>query len=267
VTNSAKEITIKGYGANSSTSLIGVKPPYKDHRRTMLVSGATKIRIENLTITDGYIDGNGGGLGVSSGGATVTLGPGAVIKGNTARRGGGIGIVGSSSTVTTVIMEAGSKVTENWSYSTADGGGGAYITYGHLLMKGGEITYNTSSPNDGGGVYLDEHSWLTMNNGLISNNTSKETGGGVCVSKSSSTFTMYGGEISLNKITGTGSLCSGGGVAREHGVVLKYGGTIYGTDVPAKTNWSGRGFSHAYADKEAPSKSKLGTEYRDTTWY
>jgi hypothetical protein len=266
-TNSPKEITIKGYGANSSTSLIGVEPPY-GNKRTLLVSGATNIRIENLTIRDGNLKtGNGGGLGVAAGGATVTLGPGAVIYDNIAERGGGIGIVGSKNTITTVIMEEGSKVTSNYAFDTLDGGGGVYINYGHLLMKGGEIIYNISSPNDGGGVYLDEYAWLTMHNGLISNNTSKETGGGVCVSKDSSTFTMYGGEISLNKITGTTTLSSGGGVAREHGVFLKYGGTIYGTDVPAKTNYSARGFTHAYAAKEAPSKNKSGTEYRDSTWY
>jgi hypothetical protein len=230
----------------------------------LYVYGATKIRIENLTLKEGYLDGNGGGLSVGAG-ATVTLGSGAVISGNTARRGGGIGIDGSISTTTTVIMEAGSKVTSNYSFSTADGGGGVYVHYGHLLMNAGEITYNTSSPNDGGGVYLDEYAWLTMNNGLISRNTCKETGGGVCVSKTTSYFYMNGGEISLNTITGTGTHCSGGGVAREHGVFSKTGGKIYGTNDAAKSNKSGRGFSHSYADKEIPSKSKLNIEYWDTT--
>jgi hypothetical protein len=252
------EVTIKGYTANSS--LYGY-----NGRRALYVYGATKIRIENLTIKEGYLDGNGGGLGVGAG-ATVTLGSGAVIYGNTARRGGGIGIDGSTSKVTTVIMEKGSKVTYNTSFSTADGGGGVYVHNGHLQMNDGEISSNTSYPNDGGGVYLDEHAWLTMYNGLITKNACAETGGGVCVSKGTSTFNMSGGEISLNRTTGTGptpSHASGGGVAVETtGKFNKTGGLVYGTNHSAKTNWSALGYSHSYAWDETPnSKQYLNTTF------
>jgi hypothetical protein len=130
-------------------------------------------------------------------------------------------------------------------------------------MKGGVIGNNSCTYNDGGGVYLDEKGYFTMNGGEVTGNKCRETGGGVCISKSSSVFTMNGGEISLNQTTYNKSTSSGGGVAREAGKFNKYGGTIYGTNHCDKTKRSARGFSHSYADSEAPART--GSKFKDYT--
>jgi hypothetical protein len=152
----------------------------------------------------------------------------------------------------------------------ADGGGGISLYLNsEVTLNSGEIRHN-ESVNDGGGVYVHNYATLTMTGGSIHSNTTEETGGGVCLAWSQSKFRMSGGEIYLNKTIGSGSLCSGGGVAREVDgtqLFIKTGGVIYGSDNPDKANMSGRGFSHTYAFHEAANKNKPGEDWSDSTLY
>jgi hypothetical protein len=252
----------------------------------------SSIRIESLTITGGDSAAKGGGILVHDE-STLQLGNGALITGNNTNMGGGGVYVYDESAL---YMEAGSNISGNtakeWGGGLAvrdhsiatinggiidhnmtndpdDGGGGVGVYYySEVILNSGEI-HSNESINDGGGVYVHDIATFTMNGGSIHNNKTTETGGGVCLAWSISKFKMIGGEIYSNETTGTSSLCSGGGVAREvSGTKLfeKTGGTIYGTDVPAKANKSSRGFSHAYAFYEAVS-SKDTANWSDATLY
>jgi hypothetical protein len=150
----------------------------------------------------------------------------------------------------------GGVIDHNTTNDKADGGGGAAIHNSELIINSGEI-HSNESQNDGGGVYIHYDGTLTMNGGSIHHNITRQTGGGVCIAWATSKFYMKNGEIYSNETTGTGNLCSGGGVAQEYAgsEFVKTGGKIYGIDDPAKANRSGRGFSHAWALREAVSKS------------
>ena len=119
----------------------------------------------------------------------------------------------------TLLMNSGSKITGNRSYSIYALGGGVCVD-GIFTMNGGEISGNTNSGSFynnayGGGVYV--RGTFTMNGGEITGNTAPGglltgNGGGVYVDTNAS-FTIEGGKISNNTATGG---WSGG-----------YGGAIY----------------------------------------
>jgi hypothetical protein len=159
----------------------------------------------------------------------------------------------------------GGIIDHNITNDKADGGGGAAIHHSELIINSGEI-HSNESLNDGGGVYIHHGGILTMNGGSIHHNTTLETGGGVCIAWDTSKFFMKNGEIYSNKTTGTGILCSGGGVAQEYGgsEFVKTGGKIYGIDDSAKANISGRGFTHSWALREAVPKAST-SQWSDYT--
>jgi uncharacterized repeat protein (TIGR02543 family) len=112
--------------------------------------------------------------------------------------------------VSTLIMNAGSKITGNTSYEFEGGG----VNVGEdtiFTMNGGEISDNSAVM--GGGVYVSDGAIFTMNGGEISGNTSysistssRHGGGGVFVEGGQGgvyypgpgTFIMNGGKISDN---------------------------------------------------------------------
>jgi hypothetical protein len=187
--------------------------------------------MEGGVITENTTVSEGGGLCVYSRSKAV-LKNGAEISGNTAHRaGGGVAVISHGE----LILEEGSKITGNFSLSdtnnTAYGAGGITLSQGSLLMKGGEISGNTT---DGlcGGVGLYWYSTFTMEGGRIAGNTAATYGGGVGLTTQAS-FIMKGGFIEGNK----GS--RGGGVWLRNDTTNPFtmtGGTIYGSDNAEKGN-------------------------------
>jgi hypothetical protein len=208
-------------------------------------------------------DDMGGGVYVQAH-SNANIQTGSVIKYNVSdEHGGGMYVYDKS-----VVTINGGIIEYNKTNDKVDGGGGISIYLNSdVTLNSGEIRHNESA-NDGGGVYVHNYATLTMTGGSINKNRTEETGGGVCLAWSQSKFRMSGGEIALNRTLGSGSLCSGGGVAREVAgtqLFIKTGGVIYGSDNPEKANVSGRGFSHTYAFHEAANKNKPGEDWSDST--
>jgi len=148
----------------------------------------TKIRLENIEITGGEGE---MGVGLFIGDyASVTLGPGAVLQGNS---GPGVGIYANA---TCVI--AGGEIRNN--RSAGNGGGVLIMDGGNLIMLSGSITDNrtaTSKSFSGGGVYIGKGGRFTMSGGSITNNQAQGPGGGVAVA-SRGRFEQTGGFVSDN---------------------------------------------------------------------
>jgi hypothetical protein len=255
-----KTITIRGINNGILKAL--------DNRRVLTIQKNTHIRMEDITVTGGYITGaRGGGIFLDEY-SSLSLGPGARVSKNYAKiAGGGIAVEKA------YLVIDGGRIDNNTTDATdgTDGGGGIYVhgtsaKRGEVRINSGDIDGNISTKNDGGGIYLDEYATLNMSGGNIHHNKCRETGGGVTISKSSSVMTMSGGEIYSNETLYLKSNSSGGGVARESSSAkfTKTGGIIYGKD-SAKGNISIRGFTHAYSDSESPSKG-AADKYNDYTF-
>ncbi len=140
--------------------------------RVLYVAGSTSVTVENVTLTGGNTNQDGGGVHVARNGS-LTLKSGTSITGNT----------------------------------TSTKGGGIYCD-GTLTMEGGTISANNIS-GKGKGVYIDEHGSFTMEDGSISSNiSSNASGGGVYTC---GTFTMNGGTISANQAWGGNGVYVAGG--------------------------------------------------------
>lgn len=185
---------------------------------------AVPIVMENLMITRGNNtvgDGKGGGIYVA-GGADVTLKAGAVVAGNTAKKGGGVYVDGSftldggtigdaSKTEHATRLGYSNNATDTYSF----GGGIFFSNTGKVNIKSGVIAYNFAFR--GGGIASEytaysPDSQLTIEGGEIRHNCSysengnlgnNSFGGGVFVNGSKFSFT--GGEIYENYG------CDGGG--------------------------------------------------------
>ena len=149
--------------------------------RVLYVKGGTSVTVENVTLTGGNTNQDGGGVHVEQGGS-LTLKSGTIITGNT----------------------------------TSTNGGGIYCD-GTLTMKGGTISANNIN-GKGKGVYIDGHGSFTMDDGSISSNiSSNASGGGVYTC---GTFTMNGGTISANQATeGNGVNVAGGTFTMNDGSI------------------------------------------------
>lgn len=138
----AKSITLEG-GGEPNGVLDG-----EQKTRVLSVSTNVPVIIQNLKITNGNAgDEFGGGLYVVSG-ASVTLGEGAYISENTAKRGGGVYVDG------TLIIED-TRITNN----TSSGYGAGLYVSGLLDMRGGDIGANgftdgTSDEAQGRSIYV-----------------------------------------------------------------------------------------------------------------
>jgi len=192
-----------------------------------------------FTMEGGKISGNtasgpGGGVYIHTSG-TFTMNGGEIMNNISNGQGGGVFVASGIFT-----MNSG-KISDNISRSSSSfangGGGGVYVYQGTFTMNGGEIMNNTSIYNSGGGVLVNTSGTFIMNSGKISDNTAgfpnsvvNRGGGGVYV-YTSGTFEMKGGEIMNNT-----SPNQGGGVYVYQGTFTMSGGSVYGTDDPAKAN-------------------------------
>jgi hypothetical protein len=191
-----EQITIRGKaGENAALSGQGAR------RRVVLLRDVCNIRFEDIEISGGecWTESGGGGIGIGEG-AVVTLGPGALVRGNqSASLGGGVVVAPGG-----VLKISGGSVLNN----NAQGVGGGVAAVGkgaELVMNGGEIRGNRAE--GGGGVAAYEGCSVFLNSGLIVNNEAGTAGGGL-VLNSGADFTMTGGAVRDNRSSG-----SGGGLA------------------------------------------------------
>jgi hypothetical protein len=215
-------VTLVGVEDNDN-SLIGINEGGEFVMKSGAITGNTRT-------SDGWA--YGGGVAVWKG--TFTM-EGGTISGNTTsgkqgNRGGGVRIRESVFTMT------GGTITGNSSKGDIEGGnqgGGVSLESGStFIMKGGEISGNTT--NDGGGVRIRDDCTFTMEGGAITGN-SGERGGGVSL-LTNGTFTMKGGEISGNTAERRG-----GGVYMENSTFTMEGGAISGNTAQVITSYGGGG--------------------------
>jgi len=174
-----QEITITGKpGANNANRAI--LSARGSSAGVLYVLANVRIRFEHIEISGGGMkkDPSFGGL-VIDGGASVTLGTGAIIRNNT-----GIGIFIYDGTC---IIDGG-EIRDNQT-------GVAIDENGVLTMRSGTIRDNRA--DGGGGVYVKKGGRFTMTGGTITTNSATKTGGGVLVGSGGS-FDQTGGTISGN---------------------------------------------------------------------
>jgi predicted outer membrane repeat protein len=104
------------------------------------IQNVVQTKISNLIITNGVINGNGGGVSVEN----------------------------SSCTITDVIINN----------NQADDGGGIFSYDANLILQNVDMM-NNSADYAGGAIYCSDNSHLSMQNMNISNNTSNYQGGGI----------------------------------------------------------------------------------------
>ena len=111
----------------------------------------------------------------------------------------------------------GGKITDNKvQYESNYGGGGVCLHTGaNFTMYDGEISSNTSA--DGGGVFAIGGASFVMQGGTISNNEANGCGGGLAL-YNNGTFELSGGTI--------------GGTGTNDANTAKYGGGVYGRNIP-----------------------------------
>jgi len=212
--------------------------------------GSTVILGPGAVVRNNAAEYVGGGVLVGPGGSLVVEG-GKIFDNRSGTVGGGIGVMGiSPKNAGTVVIRSG-EIRNN----RAQGGGGiAVFQSGRFTLSGGAI-YDNTADLAGGGVVVSQGAAFAMEGGVIRENRSLGPGGGIALLEASS-FVLKDGEIhgnhaaehgggiaadSVSVITVEGGFISanrassrGGGVFTA-GSFIKYGGKIYGNDVPEDT--------------------------------
>ncbi|MDX2701792.1 hypothetical protein PV350_02915 [Streptomyces sp. PA03-6a] len=216
---------------NKDLTLIGLKPTVLDGNRagsTVTVTGAVRVRLDTLTIT------NGTGSGIRNNGGTVEL-TGSTVEHNTAGPGGGI-----YNDVNSTVTLTGSTVRDNTSHS-----GGGIINFGAVRLTGSTVEHNTSTI-DGGGIYNNFNGTLTLTGSMVRDNTAARSGGGIYNifnSKVTSTSSTVGDNTAgaegggiwndinstvalIGSTVGDNTAGTGGGVYNKDGTVTLTGSTV-----------------------------------------
>nr|WP_318659218.1 DUF1566 domain-containing protein [uncultured Treponema sp.] len=240
----------------------------KTSSRALTISKAVPVTIQNITITtDSSVSsypGYGGGIYCSVADASLTLGTGAVITGNTAQySGGGIYCAGTDGHPATLKMNSTAKVVGNsTTTSTTGGGGGVYLQYANLCMSGSALigeggsapATSTSGKYSnksilGGGVYIGTGGavWLGYK-AAVDNDASKDTlsagygirynyattdGGGI-YNKDGNVYVSTGDVLYNYAINNGGGVWNAKSVAVKGGAIKgnnagQYGGGVYST--------------------------------------
>ncbi|MDR2768168.1 MAG: hypothetical protein LBB82_07580 [Treponema sp.] len=205
-------------------------------RRVALIRGETNLRFENIEISGGSSELQGGGLVIGQG-SIVTLGPGATLRNNKASGGGGGVVVipggrlfisgaviaensseavggGIAGAGEMIVMDSG-EVRDN----TAPAGGGIAVFDGCVFtLKGGSIVFNRAGLF-GGGVAIQNGS-ADIRGGLVGDNQSALSGGGIGIMNKASLI-QSGGEIRRNT---AGE--HGGGIAGDDSSAISLTGGI-----------------------------------------
>ena len=147
-TVTAKSITITGARGNTYDEINRGLTATANKGNVLKIATAVPVTIKDLKITGGYstntlYDADGGGIYVSAKGASLTLGSGALITGNTSTNGGGVSIAGSSESggKANLYMISGAQVSGN---KAASAGGGVYLSYANLCMTGTALVGSTA---------------------------------------------------------------------------------------------------------------------------
>lgn len=226
INSKAQKITI--CGANEPVNGVPVDTLNGNRQGTVLtVSSTVPVVIQNLKITGGYVNGDGGGIKMAEG-TNVTLEEGALVgeisdepadsdnsKNGNRSEGCGAGIYNYGGTLT---LERGSRVSYNYAGEGDDDlwgskqGGGIYCSKGTITIKEGACVSYNGADSRGGGIFLENvegsvKTKLIMEGGEISNNKVLLFGGGVFMGGDGSNatgnveFKMSGGKISKNEST------------------------------------------------------------------
>jgi hypothetical protein len=182
-------------GRNTAEITITGKPDASGAERAVLsaagsgagvlsITNGVKVRLQHIEISGGEIaagDKNGEGITLLGAGTRLTLGPGAVVRGNQKY---GVGVSGNTS----CILDGG-EIRDNSAV-------GVVVARGSFIMRSGSIS-NNRSPGSGGGVGVAAGGVFTMSGGSISGNSAGISGGGVAA-LSGGTFNQTGGTITEN---------------------------------------------------------------------
>ncbi len=138
-----------------------------------IIGSSLDVQINALTITNGFVNTNGGGIYVDrlDGILTVTI-TNSTVSGNRASNDGG-GIYVDVDTIATITN---STVLGN----IADNGGGIYTKGRQLILTNSTVSGNIAG-DDGGGVHVD--SGTTLINSTMSGNHAIRNGGGIYVNR------------------------------------------------------------------------------------
>jgi hypothetical protein len=152
------------------------------------VSGGIQIRFEHIEISGGENTSEEkprAGIEIIGEGTRITLGPGAVVRGNESY---GITIANGGS----CVIDGG---------EIRDNAGTGIGVLGALTLRNGTIA-NNKSTRVGGGVLVGEGGIFTMSGGSITGNTATNGGGGVAVMKGG-IFNQTSGSVSGNQAPST----------------------------------------------------------------
>ncbi len=177
---------------------VGVTVSGDNASRAFFVDSGVTASISGLTITQGLISGNGGGLYNDGGAVTLTN---CTVSGNSASgKGGGLFSTSGTTTLSDVTLS-----NNNAGYR----GGGLAIQSGTATLT--EVTISGNSASNGGGGLFNRGT-TTLTNSTVSGN-SAPTGAGV--------YTRAGGTVILTDATVSGNVAGidGGGLDNNGGTL------------------------------------------------
>jgi hypothetical protein len=173
------------------------------------------LALINTIVTDNISSGthwpSGLGGGVYVVGGSVTLSGGQVISNSASYKGGGVCAWHGGVTLN------GGQIANNIANGPTywDGGGGVWVL-GSATLSGGKILSNSAS--HGGGLYV-YFSDVTLRGVQITDNSAASAGGGVFIWWADSSVTLNGGEISNNSARSCGGVAGGGALTLTNSVV------------------------------------------------
>jgi CSLREA domain-containing protein len=210
------EIIIEGEGSDA-TIIDGGGIHMND--RVMYVKYSTNVKLENLTIQNGYTASNNGGGIYNLGELEIDE---CTITGSYGNSGGNIM---NGSTGNMLIQES------TISYGDAlNAGGGIVNSIGGILTIEDSTIENNYTSYNGGGIY-NYNSTLNIRNSIIKNNEANANGGGIL-----NTYASYM-EIYSSEISGNTSRTSGGG-----GIYNSTDSTILADQTTIENNFSGQNY-------------------------
>ena len=184
------------------------------------------LTIEGAGPDQTIIDANGidRAFDIRPGVGTVVISGVTIINGNVTGNGGGISDWDADLTLVNVAIVSN---TANGTGSDGDGGG-VYVLDGTVTLQGGKIISNTAG-DDGGGIFIGDLVNLTFDGVQISGNTASDDGGGAYITGDG---TLDGVQIIGNDTDDYGGGAFIGGVVTLKGVQIQAntadsGGGVY----------------------------------------
>ena len=166
----------------------------------VLYSFSTDLTMNNVTLTNGSVNGSGGGISSISGDLTLND---STITANSAGDGDGGGVYFGRYYYSDDPDLTISASTISANTATIDGGGLAASTYGNVTINASTISANTAG-DDNGGLYAYVYGGanVTVSNSTISGNTASDEVGGLYIYS-------YQGDVSVSDSTISGNVAGG----------------------------------------------------------